>query len=40
MAQPDFWNDNERAQKLINDNNDCNAKRDTYVALRDQLADW
>jgi len=39
MAQPDFWNDNERAQKLINDNNDLKAKRDTYVALRDQLAD-
>ena len=39
MAQPDFWNDNERAQKLINDNNDLKAKRDTYVTLRDQLAD-
>ena len=22
MAQPDFWNDNEAAQKVINDNNE------------------
>lgn len=38
MAQPDFWNDNEAAQQVINDNNELKEKRDTFVQLRDQIA--
>ena len=38
MAQPDFWNDNEAAQKVINDNNELKDKRDTFVQLRGQIA--
>jgi peptide chain release factor 2 len=38
MAQPDFWNDNEAAQKVINANNELKGKRDTYVHLRDSIA--
>ncbi|WP_407068183.1 peptide chain release factor 2 [Limosilactobacillus pontis] len=38
MAQPDFWNDNEAAQKVINANNALKEKRDTFVQLRDQIA--
>ena len=37
MTDPNFWNDNETAQKVINENNDLKAKRDTYVHLKDQL---
>ena len=37
MTAPDFWNDNETAQKVINENNDLKAKRDTYVHLKEQL---
>ena len=39
MAAPDFWNDSEQAQKLINDNNQLKERRDTFTNLRDQLAD-
>nr|WP_191668270.1 peptide chain release factor 2 [uncultured Limosilactobacillus sp.] len=39
MAQPDFWNDNEKAQKIITENNNLKDKRDTFVNLRDQIAD-
>ncbi|WP_137538549.1 PCRF domain-containing protein, partial [Escherichia coli] len=39
MAQPGFWDDNTQAQKVINDNNELKEKRDTFVQLRDQLAD-
>lgn len=38
MAQPDFWNDNEQAQKVIAENNILKEKRDTFVNLRDRLA--
>ncbi|WP_438361110.1 peptide chain release factor 2 [Limosilactobacillus kribbianus] len=38
MAQPDFWNDNESAQKVIGENNALKDKRDTFVHLRDQIA--
>ena len=37
MTDPNFWNDNETAQKVINENNDLKAKRDTYVHLKEQL---
>ncbi len=30
MAQPDFWNDQEAAQKLIADNNILKEKRDSF----------
>ncbi len=39
MTAPDFWNDSEQAQKLINDNNQLKERRDTFTNLRDQLAD-
>lgn len=39
MAQPDFWNDNEQAQKVIAENNILKEKRDTFVNLRDQISD-
>lgn len=39
MAEPNFWNDNEQAQKVINENNGLKEKRDTFVNLRDQIAD-
>lgn len=39
MTAPDFWNDSEKAQKLINDNNQLKERRDTFTNLRDQLAD-
>lgn len=39
MAEPNFWNDNEQAQKIINENNGLKEKRDTFVNLRDQIAD-
>ena len=34
MAQPDFWNDQEKAQKLINDNNLLKEKRDSFLKLQ------
>ena len=37
MTDPNFWNDNETAQKVINENNDLKAKRDTNVHLKEQL---
>lgn len=39
MAQPDFWNDNVKAQQVINENNELKDKRDNFVQLRDQLDD-
>ena len=39
MAQPDFWNNNEQAQKVIAENNILKEKRDTFVNLRDQISD-
>nr|WP_283587376.1 peptide chain release factor 2 [Limosilactobacillus viscerum] len=39
MAQPGFWDDNTKAQKLINDNNALKEKRDTFVELREKIAD-
>ncbi len=37
MTAPDFWNDSQKAQKIINDNNQLKDRRDTFTNLRDQL---
>ena len=34
MAQPDFWNDQEKAQKLISENNVLKEKRDSFLKLQ------
>ena len=34
MAQPDFWNDQEKAQKLIGENNVLKEKRDSFLKLQ------
>lgn len=39
MTAPDFWNDSQKAQSLINKTNDLKERRDTYTHLRDQLGD-
>ncbi|KRL91593.1 peptide chain release factor RF2 [Lactobacillus kalixensis DSM 16043] len=39
MAQPDFWNDQEAAQKLIADNNILKEKRDSFLALEKGFED-
>ncbi|MBM6754032.1 peptide chain release factor 2 [Lactobacillus alvi] len=39
MAQPDFWNDQKTAQKLISENNELKARRDQFTTLRDQVND-
>ena len=39
MAQPGFWDDNTQAQQKINQTNELKEKRDTFVQLRDQIAD-
>lgn len=39
MTAPDFWNDSQKAQGLINKTNDLKERRDTYTHLRDQLGD-
>jgi peptide chain release factor 2 len=35
MAEPDFWNDNVAAQKLIDENNIVKQRRDDYLKLTD-----
>jgi peptide chain release factor 2 len=39
MAEPDFWNDRESAQKVIDANNILKTKHDNFYALSDQLDD-
>lgn len=39
MGQPDFWNDQKRAQKLIRENNQMKALVDQYHALKRELED-
>ncbi|QZN93486.1 peptide chain release factor 2 [Limosilactobacillus panis] len=39
MAEPGFWDDNVKAQKLINETNELKDKRDTYVRLKQQIDD-
>lgn len=34
MAQPDFWNDQDKAQKLINETNLLKEKRDSFLQLQ------
>lgn len=37
MSQPDFWNNQEEAQKIISETNDLKEKRDSFVSLRNNL---
>ncbi|WP_407883954.1 peptide chain release factor 2 [Furfurilactobacillus curtus] len=37
MAEPDFWNDNVAAQKLIDANNALKAKHDTFMELQEAV---
>lgn len=39
MAEPDFWNDQENAQKLIGETNILKEKRDSLVELSDSFDD-
>ena len=39
MAQPDFWDNNEKAQQVIEESNLMKEKRDNFVDLRDAVAD-
>lgn len=39
MTAPDFWNDSEKAQSLINDTNELKERRDTYTHLKKSLED-
>lgn len=39
MGQPDFWNDQKRAQKLIRENNQMKGLVDQYHSLKRELAD-
>lgn len=39
MAEPGFWDDQESAQKLIDETNQMKTKRDSYKALSDKLDD-
>jgi peptide chain release factor 2 len=39
MAEPDFWNDQEAAQKLIGETNVLKEKRDSFTALEKSLGD-
>lgn len=39
MAQPGFWDDNVKAQKLINETNELKDKRDTFVQLKEQIGE-
>ncbi|XCA68028.1 peptide chain release factor 2 [Paucilactobacillus suebicus] len=39
MAEPGFWNDGQKAQELIGENNQLKEKRDTFVGLRDGVDD-
>lgn len=37
MSQPDFWNNQEEAQKIISETNALKEKRDSFVSLKDSL---
>ncbi|AVH74979.1 peptide chain release factor 2 [Weissella koreensis] len=37
MGQADFWNDNVKAQALIDENNDVKQRRDNYLQLRNGI---
>lgn len=37
MSQPDFWNDNSRAQKIINESNILRKKYDGFQNLKNQI---
>lgn len=39
MSQPDFWNDSEKAQVFIDENNNIKAKYETFKELEVQLDD-
>ena len=39
MAEPDFWNDQQAAQKLIAENNELKSRRDTFLALKTGVED-
>lgn len=39
MAQPDFWNDQENAQKLISETNLLKEKRDSFLSLQQGYED-
>ncbi|WP_439425795.1 peptide chain release factor 2 [Oenococcus alcoholitolerans] len=39
MSQPDFWNDNEAAQKLIDTTNVIKSRRDSFVDLDKKVQD-
>lgn len=39
MAQPDFWNDQDNAQKLINETNLLKEKRDSFLSLQQGYED-
>lgn len=37
MTEPDFWNDNEKAQKVIEENNVLKNRRDSFLNLTNQV---
>ncbi len=37
MAEPGFWDDQEAAQKLIDETNQLKSKRDDFMSLKNQL---
>ncbi|MCV3297019.1 peptide chain release factor 2 [Oenococcus kitaharae] len=39
MSQPDFWNDNEAAQKVIDETNVLKDRRDSFLSLDKQVQD-
>lgn len=39
MAEPGFWDDQEAAQKLIDETNQLKSKRDDFMSLKNQLDD-
>ncbi|WP_203623237.1 MULTISPECIES: peptide chain release factor 2 [unclassified Lacticaseibacillus] len=39
MAEPGFWDDQENAQKLIDQNNQLKVKHDNFIALQSKLDD-
>lgn len=39
MAQPDFWNNQEKAQKLISETNRLKEKRDSFLKLQTSYED-
>ena len=39
MADPDFWNNQEEAQKVINENNELKNKYDNFNQLEEAIED-